>query len=91
MKKSCLALLLFSVAPLCSFADESETEFMVAEKCTACHETEVYTREDRKVQSLEQLGTMVRACNTNTGAQWFDDEVDTVINYLDKHFYKFGS
>lgn len=80
-------LLLLSTA---LFADESDVEFMVLEKCTSCHESEVYTREDRKVQSLESLGMMVRACNTNTGAQWFDDEVDLAITYLNKHYYKFG-
>ncbi len=89
MKHQYLAItLLLLSTPL--MADESDVEFMVLEKCTSCHESEVYSREDRKVKSIESLGMMVRACNTNTGAQWFDDEVNLAIDYLNKHYYKFG-
>lgn len=74
-----------------SSANESEVEFMVQEKCTSCHDSEIYTRTDGRVNSLKELGTMVRACNTNTGAQWFEDETDKVIEYLNKTYYKFGT
>ncbi len=70
-------------------ADDSDVDFMVQEKCTSCHESAVYTRPDRRVHSLQQLSAMVRACNTETGAQWFDDEVDLVIDYLNRQYYKF--
>ena len=90
MSKYSLLSLIFLLSPYAAASDDDDVDFMVAEKCTACHESEVYTRQDRKVKSLEQLGSMVRACSTQTGAQWFDDEVEIVIEFLNKHYYKFG-
>lgn len=58
-------------------------------RCLACHGTEVYTREDRKIGSLSALGTQVRRCTHATGVQWFDDETDAVIDYLNRSYYKF--
>lgn len=59
-------------------------------RCQACHGTEVYTRANRKVNSLAALRAQVRRCTQATGVQWFDDETDAVIEYLNKNFYKFG-
>jgi cytochrome c2 len=59
------------------------------ENCTGCHDSTVYTRDDRKVGSLARLGTQVRFCKDNLGLTWFDDEVDDVIAYLNKEYYHF--
>jgi mono/diheme cytochrome c family protein len=58
-------------------------------RCLACHGTEVYTRENHKIRSLQALGTQVRRCTQLTGVKWFDDETDAVIDYLNQNFYKF--
>lgn len=60
-----------------------------ANNCTRCHDSSVYTRENRRVQSLARLGTQVRLCKDNLGIVWFDDEVDDVIAYLNNEYYKF--
>ncbi len=83
-----ITLCLLIVLP--AMADESEAAHMVQEKCTACHDSGMYTRENRRVKTIAALGTQVRMCNTNTNAQWFDDEVDQVIDYLNSSYYKFG-
>ncbi len=57
--------------------------------CTGCHDASVYTRDNRRVKSLAQLGTQVRFCKDTLGLTWFDDEVDDVIGYLNKTYYHF--
>jgi hypothetical protein len=59
------------------------------ENCTGCHDSTVYTRDNRVVQSLPRLGAQVRFCRDNLGLTWFDDEVDDVIGYLNKEYYHF--
>jgi hypothetical protein len=57
--------------------------------CTGCHDESVYTRDNRRVSSLPQLGTQVRFCKDSLGLTWFDDEVEDVIGYLNKTYYHF--
>ncbi len=59
------------------------------ENCTGCHDAKAYTRPNRRVNSLPQLGKQVRFCRDNLGITWFDDEVNDVIFYLNKDYYQF--
>jgi len=49
----------------------------------------VYTRDNRNVTSLERLGTQVRFCKDTLELTWFEDEVEDVIEYLNKTYYHF--
>ena len=69
--------------------DRDNGEELHMENCTGCHGIEMYTRENRKVTSLPELGTRVRFCKNNLGVAWFDDEVNDVIHYLNTEYYKF--
>jgi mono/diheme cytochrome c family protein len=60
-----------------------------AEKCSRCHGTEVYTRENRNVTSLESLKQQANGCNSMTGASLFPEEVRDIVHYLNSSFYKF--
>ena len=76
--------------PIAGFAADIENgNDLHFESCTGCHDDSVYTRADRKVKDLEQLGRQVRFCQNAVGATWFDDEVDDVIAYLNATYYKF--
>jgi hypothetical protein len=64
--------------------------------CRDCHAgrfdgqaDRVYTRQDRKVRSMDQLRTMVGFCNQQVGTQWFDEDVEAVTHYLNQQFYQF--
>lgn len=57
--------------------------------CLKCHETKVYTREDRKVSNYDGLKSQVQNCVTNLRLQWFEDEVNAVATYLNSAFYRF--
>jgi len=66
------------------------------EQCVACHanrtrgdSTALYTREDRKVKDLKGLQGQVERCVTVLNVEWFDDEIDSVVEYLNMDFYKF--
>ncbi len=57
--------------------------------CTSCHDSSVYTRANRRVQSLPKLGSQVRLCKNNLGITWFDDEVEAVTHFLNQEYYQF--
>jgi hypothetical protein len=68
-------------------ADKGKT--LYEDKCTRCHSTELFTREDRNVKTLEVLKTRVKVCSIAAEAEWTDDKISNVVDYLNKNFYKF--
>ena len=84
-----LSLLPLLMATGAHAADLARGEQLHNDRCLRCHGTEVYTRSDRRIKSLDKLGAQVRFCKDQTGVMWFDDEVDDVIHYLNQAFYKF--
>ena len=68
----------------------AQGEKLHGEKCTSCHGTEVYPREDRRVTSLESLSNQVNNCMKGPAkANWTVAETNSVIEYLNTKFYKF--
>jgi len=59
------------------------------DNCTKCHDTSVYTKEDRKVQSLEVLTKRVKTCNSKTGAGLDEEELKALTLFLNTEYYKF--
>ena len=70
-------------------ADLDNGDELHLDSCTGCHDSQVYTRPDRKVMDLAGLGRQVRFCKDNLAVPWLDDEVDDVIAYLNHEYYKF--
>ncbi len=60
------------------------------QSCTSCHGSEVYTRPNHRIQGKPQLLKQVRRCTMAAGAKWFDDEIKSVADYLDSHYYHFS-
>lgn len=85
--------LLFALLCLCSatvLAEPGERgSILHDENCMRCHDTSVYTREGRMVESLVGLESQVRRCETNLELKWFDDDIRDVAFYLNHHFYQF--
>jgi cytochrome c2 len=82
---------------LFSEADIKAGKTLVEKNCISCHAStyggngsEMYTRPFHKVKSAKALVTQVRACNTNLGLKWFDEEELNAAAYLNKTYYKFG-
>ena len=78
-------MLMFVTAPLSA----ADGEVLYQKNCTRCHSTEVFSRDDRNVKSLEGLKTRVKQCSLAAESKWVDDEINLVVDYLDKNFYKF--
>ncbi|MDH5191591.1 MAG: cytochrome c [Gammaproteobacteria bacterium] len=94
-----LLVMLFTLISLNAVADEKssldEAKALHDQNCTSCHKSmngdskSFYTRIDRKIDSLPKLKARVEMCKNNLGLQWFDEEVDAVVNYINSNFYKF--
>ena len=94
MKKYFIALfasLLFSTGALAADkATPSAAQKMHDSKCLTCHKTDVYTREDRRVKSLQALSHQVENCMKGPAdANWNATETQAVVEYLNSKFYKF--
>jgi hypothetical protein len=70
-------------------AAPSGTDALYQEHCIKCHGSEVYTRADRKVTSLDGLGRQVRRCETALSLRWFDEDIDEMTRFLNDRFYQF--
>ncbi len=63
--------------------------------CLSCHASlmggnpnVIYTREDRRVNTIEGLRKQVTRCKTTVGVPWPEDQIEDVVEYLNKNFYK---
>jgi cytochrome c553 len=73
-----------------AFAEPGEqAESLYENNCLSCHGSEIYTRDERMVASLDGLERQVQRCETALGLRWFDDDIKDVAAYLNDRFYKF--
>jgi hypothetical protein len=70
-------------------ADSDQGKKLHDANCTQCHSTSVYTRPDRKVKSLAALSSQVTSCTHMAQATLTEDEQKTIVDYLNRQFYKF--
>lgn len=84
------------VVPPSQAADMQRGEQLHNSQCIACHASrfgnngaDIYTRADRRVQSLEGLKRQVDRCKNNLQIAWFDEDVADVVEYLNHQYYKF--
>lgn len=89
MKLFLLPLTLIGLALPAAAVDIENGDDLHFEHCTGCHDDSVYTRENRNVQSLKRLGQQVRFCKDTIGLSWFDEDVDDVIEFLNRTYYHF--
>jgi mono/diheme cytochrome c family protein len=92
MKMRILALgIVLCAASLPSAAgDSGNAADLYRQHCVGCHGSEVYTRGDRKVASLEGLHRQVQRCELALGLKWFDEEIADMAAYLNEHYYRFA-
>jgi hypothetical protein len=61
----------------------------ITEKCSRCHDSSVYTRPNRRVQSLDGLNNQVRRCDAMLGTKLFEDDIKTLVDHLNQRYYHF--
>lgn len=74
----------------CFAADAENGKRLYEAGCVRCHNSEIFTRPDRKIKTLEGLKKRVHQCVLMAQLPWFDEEIDDVIEYLNVYFYNFG-
>ena len=65
--------------------------------CAGCHDSmtggngnQLYTRDNRRVGSIEGLMAQVGRCNSMQRLGLDEKDIDGVVKYLNEEFYKFG-
>jgi cytochrome c2 len=69
--------------------DAAKGKALHDKQCVACHDSSVYTRPNRSVQSVEGLIGRVNGCVNQVGLKLNRDQINDLVNYLDRSFYKF--
>lgn len=85
---ACVSLCL--VSSVC-YGEPQRGQALHDEDCRVCHDSSVYTRENRKVQTLKKLAAQVDRCQQGVGVEWDATQLDAVTTYLNKRFYRFSS
>lgn len=101
MKTIILSTLLLSASQLSLAAgqlpgDTAHGKAVHEKSCAGCHDNmmdgngnRIYTREDRRVTSLDRLMGQVMRCNSMQKLNLSEDDMDGIIKYLNESFYKF--
>lgn len=93
MKKTALMCLClgfgYSLPTLAETAEKIDAKTFVQEKCTSCHDSSVYTRKERRVDSFSRLDSQVRMCDAQLGIKMFDEDVSAIVTYLNDTYYHF--
>jgi hypothetical protein len=79
----------FSFIYLFAYDAQHAKDMYDTAKCSECHDSSHYTSQDRKVQNYKQLHKQVDACRYSTNADWFDEDRDDVVKYLNDKYYEF--
>jgi len=87
---SAIIIVTASMAGTASFAADAEHGKKLYEKsCGGCHDTKVHTRPNRIVHTYEDLVNRIRFCDTAAKANFSEDDIYDVADYLNDNFYKF--
>ena len=58
-------------------------------QCMRCHDTTVYTREDRRIRSYPALEAQVARCDANLATKLFPDDLSLLVEHLNTKYYRF--
>ena len=57
--------------------------------CIACHDTRVYTREDRIARDYDQVRAQVVRWQQNVSLYWDAADINQVTGYIASRYYRF--
>jgi len=89
MKYLLTVLFALSFSTTANAQDAENGKQLHDKNCTRCHDSTVYTRDNKRIHTLPKLGKQVRFCKDNLGITWFDDEVEDVVAFLNNNYYHF--
>lgn len=97
MKTQISLAVLFTVLSSTAIAsDVNRGKSLHDDNCIECHVSiqggdgsGIYTRADRRIDSLPALRSQVNRCKNSMGVSWPQDQIDDVVAYLNSMYYKF--
>ncbi|HKK05630.1 MAG TPA: cytochrome c [Gammaproteobacteria bacterium] len=91
-----LGLSLSLIGTAAHAADVKRGKELHDQNCIQCHAsivggngTAIYTRPDRRIDSLAALNKQVHRCKNSLGVSWPEDQIQDVVAYLNHTFYHF--
>lgn len=84
-----IAGVLFSVSTPTTATDIKRGETLHTANCVGCHNQDVYTRENRRIKSLDSLRSQVVRCEANLDLKLFPEDMDAITDYLNTNYYQF--
>jgi hypothetical protein len=69
--------------------DDADGRRLHDANCLGCHDTGIYTRKDRLVQSLDALNQQLVGCSHMANKDFSASETQNLIKYLNDQFYQF--
>ncbi len=84
-----VAIVLLVLGSQTTLADQPDGKALVEKDCQGCHDDRVYTRPNRIIHSLKDLENRVRFCETRNGKEWSEAQIEAVVQYLNRAYYRF--
>jgi mono/diheme cytochrome c family protein len=69
--------------------DSANGKRLYEANCVECHDSSVFTRKDRRVQSLDALEKQVTNCTHMAKKEFAASETQDLVKYLNDQFYHF--
>ena len=89
MGVSLLILLMPSASAAELQGDRAEGTRLHDANCLGCHDTSIYTRKNRLIQSLEGLKKRLGDCSHMANKEFSASETQNIIKYVNDQFYQF--
>jgi len=88
----CGSLLVLLMTTTCAASlpgDSAGGKRLYDANCIGCHDTSVFTRKDRVVQSLDDLKKQLASCAHMAKKEFSESETQGLLKYLNDRFYHF--
>jgi hypothetical protein len=86
---SLLILLMTTAYAAALPGDSADGKRLYDANCMGCHDTSVFTRKDRVVQSLDDLKKQLAGCAHMARKEFSESEAQDLLEYLNDQFYHF--
>jgi len=91
--KHAICALVALLMPLSSVAalpgDAAQGQRLHEANCSGCHDAGVYTRENRRIRSLDALRQQIDACGHMAKKDFSAAQARDLLKYLNERFYRF--
>ena len=72
------------------FAADFDAAAYHDQSCTRCHDSGVYTRDNRRVRNHAMLEAQVARCDAMLETKLFPDDLSLLVEHLNSTYYKFN-